>query len=579
MPDFIKNASPILNQIIARFPKPKYTILLLQLCALAYFVLAVIGGIKNFSPVPHWDGWAALEFFTEISNGWNFDSLWHQHNEHRIALSRMLFWIDIAIFHGTSVFLIIFNYIFALTAFVIFFFCAKESLKNEQPETLNLISAAILILLFLWIQIENFTWAFQSQFFLAQLMPLLSFYLLHKSNTSSKHHLTLFALACLSGVASSGTMANGVLALPLMIVLAIALRMKIHKIIIIAILSSITATAYFYNYHTPEIHGSVIKALIEDPIGLTKYSISYLGNPLSVISRKVLTKIAGAFLVLSSLFFAFRNIKNPTKSSSLQLSLIAFIFYIEVTAIVTGGGRLIFGVEQSLTGRYATPSVMAWSALLVLYAPAIAKLLEGKFQKLIPLIFLALPYIFWQSQLEAMKSQKNRIFAEKIGALAIELGIKDQKSIIAVHPSAEYMVTSNKLPVQRNLAIFGDPLFKDVYKIIGTKELNHPTKSCLGNVEEISEIENDGNYLRIKGWLFDDQESASPQAIHILNSSGEVIGYALSGEIRKDIKNELGKKSATNSGFRGFFLKKTLGKKVILQGSSSDCTLEIALPL
>jgi len=152
MPDFIKNASPILNQIIARFPKPKYTILLLQLCALAYFVLAVIGGIKNFSPVPHWDGWAALEFFTEISNGWNFDSLWHQHNEHRIALSRMLFWIDIAIFHGTSVFLIIFNYIFALTAFVIFFFCAKESLKNEQPETLNLISAAILILLFLWIQ-------------------------------------------------------------------------------------------------------------------------------------------------------------------------------------------------------------------------------------------------------------------------------------------------------------------------------------------------------------------------------------------------------------------------------------------
>jgi hypothetical protein len=68
-----------------------------------------------------------------------------------------------------------------------------------------------------------------------------------------------------------------------------------------------------------------------------------------------------------------------------------FILYIGGTALATAGGRLIFGIEQALTSRYMTPSLMAWAALFVIIMPKLVTSYERlKWQLCMPLSLIIL---------------------------------------------------------------------------------------------------------------------------------------------------------------------------------------------
>ena len=570
-PKFMKVILSIFSQF--KLQKPNYAIISLWSCAFAYVILAIIGAVRYYSIVPLGDTYALSEFSRLIADG-DFTSFWEQYNEHRIVLTRILFWLDNVAFGSTNIFLICANYLCAFSAFVVFFLYAKENLEKREA---NIVGALILILVFFWSQQENLTWEFQSKFFLAQLLPLLAFYLLHRSHQTNS--VRLFIAACCVGVLSLGGMANGILALPLLTLLALALRMKPKFIISCAILSALALSAYFHNYHANPRHGSMINALLYDPMGLFKFITSYLGNPLRYFGRTV-PGIAGFFMIISSAYLVLDFIRNPKRYSSLQLSLLAFVIYVEITAAGTAGGRLIFGIGQSFTGRYTTPTLMAWSALLIIFAPYLA---TKKFrQKISYLSILAviLPIALLPKQLEALKSHRKENFERTIAALAIKMGVKDEQSISVVCPGTEVslVVNSLKTATESNWGIFGKALYRDAAQSIGTQEPEYPTDTCLGNVEEVSRIANDTRYFRIKGWLFDDHESSIPKSIRILDTSGEVVGYALTGQRRKEIAERIGKKAAMKSGFSGFFLAKALHDKVILKGLNPDCELEIPLP-
>ena len=72
-------------------------------------LLSVIGGVLNYTPVPMMDMWVSLPFFERLQTG-DWRVWWEQHNENRIVLSRVLFWLDISLFKGRGIFLIIVNF-------------------------------------------------------------------------------------------------------------------------------------------------------------------------------------------------------------------------------------------------------------------------------------------------------------------------------------------------------------------------------------------------------------------------------------------------------------------------------------
>jgi hypothetical protein len=333
------------------------------------------------------------------------------------------------------------------------------------------------ILLFSWTQRENFSGGFQSQFILAQLVPLAAFYLLHRS-AGPDAGVTAFAAACAAGIAALGTMANGVATLPLMTLLALRLRLPRRRTAILAALALLGPAAYFSGYRHPDGHGSLGAALFTDPTGLARYVLLYLGGPFYYMTGKgnrLLAQIAGLFLILSAATFAWRSWKQGRHrpADSLPNALLAFLLYIGASAVGTAGGRLVFGPDQALASRYQTPVLMAWTTLLALYAPALARRFGTKLEgfwlpPLVIAVLLAPP------QFQALRSQRKAHFEQKVAALALELGIRDEKQVKAIFPSAAWALDLARIPVEKNLSIFDHPHIRDARQRIGAKAAPPP---------------------------------------------------------------------------------------------------------
>ncbi len=539
----IKNLSD--KQIIAPF----------IIFAIFQVALAIIGGVHHYSPVPFVDMWDGQMPFLANTRDWH--TWWAQHNEHRIFLSRILFLMDFKFFSSNAIFLFFCNYLFAFMSFIIFFMALKEMLKNEKNTiTLPIMASILLCLLFFWDQKENFTWAFQSQFFLASSLPLLAFYSLHKSYTSSQVYW--FILACFVGLLSSGAMANGILASPIMVLLAITLRMKWPYIVILLLLASFELFFYFNGYTKPSQETSMIEDILKNPIGLIRYSLVYLSNPFASIvhSKKIFFLISSLFLFSSSMCL-YRALKSCT-TSSLQLALLAFILYVVATAMVTSGGRSFLGTSQALSSRYATPTLMMWSALFILYAPWFAE--QARKNKYRLLALLIIPVVLFPYQIKALSSQKAKVADKMIAALALAMHIQDDEIIISIYPFPGHVINSSKDPAKKNIAIFNNPLIKGASHLIGQKEKNVSNRICEGEVTNIIYLEHAPEYVRIEGTL--SYETQSPKVIHILSQDRTIVGYALGGA--PSAKNQSFK-------FKGYLKHEYQHQPIILKGLNPDC--------
>jgi len=537
--------------------------------------LAIIGGIKSFSDIPFWDMWNGyLEFFSKVMNG-DTAAWWNQHNEHRIVLSKVFFWIDLKLFNGSKWFLISINYfLIAISCFIFYRLVNQQAQNLQSKDTKSVLFLLICSLLFFWAQEDNMTWGFQSQFILAQLLPLATFYTFYLSHNSSNWHksISFFWLSCFFGVLSLGSMANGVLALPLLLVMSFIIGASVFRKLIIATLSIIFIYLYFSGYTSPSSHGSLTQALLNNPLDVVAYILLYLGGPFYFLSGKgsyIVTGIAGLFLVLSSVAFFIKLIISE-KKSPLETATLMFLIYIGGTALGTAGGRVIFGLDQALSSRYMTPALMAWSALIVLYLPYIErKYIENKklFNIVAGLIFLSI----LPTQRHALDSKSDKFFEQKVAVLSLELGIKDQDQIIHVFPSSEWALAVVKQSIERNYSVFGRFPFINLREQIGDSTQTKFEHECHGSLDENSYID-DARFVRIRGWIYSPDTNSSPELIRILDQEGHVVGFAVTGQSRPDVANAVAT-SAGSSGFKGYIDSTKADSQLVLQGMGPNCEL------
>lgn len=555
--------------------------LLIISTSLTLIAISAIGGVLNFTPVPFWDminGY--LDFYVKVSTG-DWSAWWRPHNEHRVIISRALFWLDITIFDGHIWFLIICNYICVFLSAVVFYKYLKESNISTEKSTKLILGIFFSAWLFSWSQQENLTWGFQSQFFLAQLIPLLAYYLLYKSTLPYAGSAKYFIWSCLTGIAAIGTMANGIMTLPLMVTYAIILRQGWKRITTLAVLSMLAITLYFYDY-PPSSNSSVLTVLASNPEGVAAYILLYIGGPFHHLFPQGKTAViaaytSGGFLIIGSLFLAIKSIFSP-HAKALRLSLIFFIIYIGGTALGTASGRLYLGVNQALSSRYMTPSLMAWVAFSILVL-SFAYETQKNVKKtevlkifLICLLGLLLPY-----QLKALHPDNDVLYEKRIAALALEMRIKDRHQISKIFPSAEGALHMTETAANENISIFNAPDIRDVSESIGVKTTVPIKNQCIGTLESVTSVDYDSRYVKVSGWIFDPINKSIPDSVKLLSSDFVISGYALTGQKRVDIANAIRGK-ALNSGFKGYLLKEQLGSSVILMGNSQKCWLKADIP-
>ena len=554
--------------------------------AIVMFMLAVIGGINSYSGVPYWDMWdGTLNFYLRISNGEN--SLWFaQHNEHRILLSRLLFWLDYAVFDGLSYFLIGMNYV--LMAFAIFIFWKFSELQcriNLPPLPSHCSKVALLFSFFItawlsqWMQWENLAWGFQSQFFLAQSVPLLAFYCLAAS-TLQHHSRLFFCGAILLGFLSLFTMANGVLALPLLTAVSAIIRSGWKRTGLLASVTVLGILFYFGDYHTPGNHASITDTLRNQPLQLMQYVALYLGSPFFALAGEgrnglIAASISGVALMLLSALRLFIEIRAK-RINPVTLALLGYLLYLGGTAVGTGTGRIVFGVAQAVSFRYTTPALMAWAALLLLYLPMLSNYIKRYRTVMIPGLVLVCVFLLWR-QIPALYPQHQKIFDRQVAALALELGVDDAQQINHVYVMNAGLLNIANQATENDLSVFGH------YPLQGLREkwtdrFSPPSDSpiCQGALDSVSTIEGEPDALRISGWVFNPVEESVPSRVIATDRLGRILGFALTGQPRPDVADAV-HGSAGLSGFRGYIQLVEQGTEIALHGEGSQCSFAITV--
>lgn len=541
--------------------------------ACVFLALCIIGAMNNYSSIPLWDMWGGyIDFYLKVSAG-DLAAWWQQHNEHRILLSHLLFWFDIRFFSGKGLFLIFVNYL--LLAFICLSLCLalRDRLKTADSFPRNLLTLVIITLSFSWTQRENLTWAFQSQFFLAQLLPFLSFYLLHRAANSQKHHKLYFILSIFSGFAAIAAMANGILALVVLTFMAVFLRLKWYEILIIMLTAVLAIMLFFYGY---DLGVSAFQTVLSQPKHLLQYLLMYFGGPIYFMSRArgYITQLGGLFFLIAWGHMIWQTLKNP-KPASIQLALLSFILYIVLSAVFVAIGRFYFGVEQAVSSRYMTPMLMAWLSLLILYAPLLAPKILA--HPILMSLLLSLPALFLlQDQKQALLPSYDMYFERKISALALELGVEDKQQIALVTPNVDKTLEISAIASDRQISIFADPLFKNVKHYIGSQESVIPLTQCQGAIEEIVKGRGDDKYLQIRGWILDPHSQHPPISIDIVDNRNMIVGYGFTGLSRPVIHNNSVVSKAELSGFKAYLLIKSAGEHLRLIGHQPDCQLNIS---
>lgn len=556
----------------------------MAILAVVFIAFAVVGGVRQYEPVPYWDMWQGYVGFLTQSDLSTWQAWWGQHNEHRILISRSLFWLDFNLFGASFIFLVIVNYLLAASAVMLFLWALRERIGAlAAPSGALLVAALIPVAGFSWAQSENFNWAFQSQFFLAQSVPLAALLALYRSQ--SPLHRRWFAAACVLGVAACATMANGVGALPLLVVMAVLSGQSRRRVLVLGILTVATLGYYFSDYQSSAATRS-IDVLTQHAVALAQYTLVYLGAPVFwAISNQAtlpaslaapLAAAAGSVLFLSALgYLAHATRREPRDGLGIALSL--FMLYVTATALLTALGRYDHGIAQAASSRYQTPALMAWCALLVLLAPALLRGL-ARLPWIGAVALLMIPLAMWPVQRSALNHDRENAFERWIAVLALDMKIRDQGQIGRIYPNADHALVLSKPLDADDVGVFGDPVLDQVDQTLGMPmQKDAPILQCGGSLTQLRPIVGDDRFLRIDGLISSPWTRRTPSLVSMRSAEGRVVGFALTMVRGRDARND-----ATSlkdlTPFSGYVDVKQLGAPLVLIGQAPACRLQVQVP-
>ncbi|WP_053843711.1 hypothetical protein [Paracidovorax avenae] len=508
---------------------------LLLAFAAVYALATAVSAWRSFTSVPVWDMWGALEFYNDVRGGAGWPAWWRLFNEHRLVLAKALFWMEYTWFGGQQVFLIVVNYLLAGCSGMVLSAFLRPRLADRPRRTWIAGTVLLALWLFSWVQRENLTWAFQSQFFLAQLLPLAGFYCLYRAARQPAPQ-SWFVAACALGVLSIGTMINGVMALPMMVLYALAARLGWKRTAVLALLAAICIATYTAGYVSPEGHGGgVLATLREHPLGMAAYTLLYLGSPFQHLTRHlgsswmIVGQAFGTLFVLLALAALPRALRAP-REHLLELALLTFVAYVGGIAFATSGGRLQFGFENALSSRYTTPTLMAWAALAVLYAPRLAALRGGARAVAWGLLVLLLALMLVVQTRDVKRNDHAHM--QLTGTLALQMGVHDARRIGMLIWSEELGVKLARMSTAIGAGVFDQPALAAAQQALGEHAETLPPR-CHAFVDQVETLPGEPRFVRVQGGLLPEPERTPFEAVRLVGTDGTVVGYGLPDRWRK----------------------------------------------
>lgn len=517
-----------------------------------FLALLLIGALRGYSPVPTYDMWegALLGYFRlmEDGNPWEFLDFW---NEHRIVLSKILFWLDTRYFGTRFLFLIAAN-IFLLVALWAAL-CAITRKLILDRDLWYFLCVGIAALSFSSLQQENVDSPFQSQFILAYLVPILAFFAMANAQVLPAR-TGWFIAAVVLATLSLGTMANGLMVFPLLVGMQIAGgfstgRWAWDRLGIVVSVGVVLTVLWLRGF--PASEGNVATA-----IDFAIFAATFIGFPFGYLTSSITGGVVGFVVFLAMLVLVLRHAwRMRAHLDPFFIALLAVLAYVGGTCLLTAYGRAAINPNAALIGRYATPSLVAWASLLIL----LGTIHQGRTnaRRMFAATSIAIALVLFPTQFLRTMGDEGRTMAHGAmrAALAFKLGVPDLRAANWVFhtPSREQydaVKTWSERIAGLKGSIFADPMWDRVIAKIGTDV--GTTHACKTHVDGVREIPGEFRFRIVEGWAIDEEKVRQPRFIYFA-AAGRIVGLALRGAPRPDVSDIIDHRGG-DAGYYGYVL-------------------------
>jgi hypothetical protein len=408
------------------------------LMGLAVILVALMLTVRTYMPCPFWDEWAVIDGIATGTKPGLWRWLWSQHNEHRLAITRLLVWLDLWAFGGRNVSLFVEIYLVQILQWAAICY-VLERFTGYPTFLTRTLEGLFAFCLFHPNQAQNFTWAFQVSFLLSFALGTAA--LLAVAFFDRIQQRTLAAVAVgLAPLVAGLNLSAGLLIGPAVLCLALWKRLPARAIATVATIFILSSLLYFKGYSLPKTERSGMLSHGKD---LFVYVLTYFGASWTrLVPHK---ERATAFISLVVLLvLVVRAVRDRNQITNFEWFAIAECGLMLATALITGAGRLQFGVGQAYAGRYQTPAMLCWGSLfsLLLIAfwrerPARFGVAQGGLVLLALLSVLTFPG-YWRTTV-------NRADALRNACNAVMSGNYDDATAKKLFPSTEVVARGASL--------------------------------------------------------------------------------------------------------------------------------------
>jgi hypothetical protein len=489
---------------------------IVAVCGIFVVVTTLRMVILGWSPAPFWDQWDSLMSGRSLSWSW----LVKQHNEHRIFLPRLIFWLDRWLAAETNIVDFVVNVLVqAALAALLFWLALKDSAANLAT---RIWAAGLCLALLFWaVQYENFLWGFQVQFFGVVLLAAAAFATVAEGPASS---LGAGAAALLSGAAAY-TLSSGVLVPGLALILGVWVRRPRWHLAVLLISAIGWPASYLWGYETPSQHSDPA-SLFSHFGAVIFHFLVQLGAPffraLGGQQALVLAAVFGATGIVVFLAGLLLLVVRAARPSHKALATLAI--YVLGATLLAAVGRIRFGAEQALSSRYSTPAIAFWMSTLFLWFGVSANRPRLRLATVLASLLLVIAAALSERQFAAEGIEWT--MGRKLATAALLAGVADS-SLRNLYPDAQRVLENRSLLLSSRTSVFAE----DWTRLMGANFVEHfkADARCSGSFQHAEPAEEASSGWSAAGTAWREGSSEPLRRIVLVNEGGQIVGYGVGG--------------------------------------------------
>jgi len=536
---------------------------LVCLISLVLIVYSILFVRANYMVPLYWDQW---EFATELARSkqdtLSLQYLFAAHNEHVIATTKLIFFLDYYFFSLTNGPLIV---SIGIATFCIAWLLAKLLFINDRESKyfypFFLLFSASGFSLAQW---ENLLWGFQPQFYLVLIFTLIS--CLIGLKISDREQVTSpwwFAGLIITTGLGVFSMGNGI-ALPVSILILLVLRRyRPIKTMLYAFVAALFIGAFIVLTKGATAVGDPALKTFGNFIS---FFFGMLGSPIT--SKGVIAAIFGlllfgayCILFLSYVLIPFLRGRRLDDALAGLFALASFLF---ATAVGAAWGRFSLGPGAALASRYSTPMLVLWMTLFAIlfrvtviadYRPSLRQARSGSW------ILLALSVAAWTSLRPGNVAGASHTNEVNQAGYFLSSGLFPDEQLLKLYPLPDRIRPTIDFLRDAKLNLFADNpgLSGSSWK----QWTDKPAQACeLGSVEKVQRLS--ASAWQAVGWVTNAARQ-TPSWIVAIDSSQNVLGYTVPLQPYSDIAKAVG----LSGSYRGF--------AVPINMASADAAFPISL--